>query len=613
MAQLHAQNLGGKATIKPIKGFKVAEPYPPPHETQTKSLLEGGRALPQPGGKSFLSEGVVLRTFSETNTPQLIVKCDDCVYDSKTREVNSAGRIQMQTADGKFTIEGIGFFWRQTNSSLVISNQVHTLIQSASFPQGTNTVINPAGPESGPIVIDSRKFSYDGPSGRGVWLEHVHVTGTNLDLTSEMLTATVPADQQQARSQREVRSLLAQTNVVVKYNGLDATGGRLTYSPDNGLIRLTEQAKWRAEQRHGYGDELVLDRTNQIFQVNGHAALYLPGQTLGESGFLSFSNSVASHTTNSVKRVIEILCANYEIRTNWAAFRDQVQLNEQLDSTNRGRMTCQKGMTVTFAGTNQLETLTAEQNVVIEEGDKRFTGGRAFYTHTNTTLELTVHPAWQDGLRSGKGDLLRLNSQLSEMLVQGNASMTLPANQLAAQNAPLSTSAATNRVAVARTNEFAQIFCEKYILRPEKSVFQGGVYVTHPEMNWTCENLAVLVSNSGITNVVAQQNVMFDLVAGNSKVHGTGDQAVYSFGLLNTVTNGMRPLNELRLTGTPAALVTTNLSMQNNNVMTNRNSVIVWDRLRDKLILPGTNYLIQGTAPAVDTNIFLLPKKKATK
>src|SRR5258708_3297107 len=35
----------------PTKRFKIAEPYPPPYETQTKSLLEGGKALPMPGGK----------------------------------------------------------------------------------------------------------------------------------------------------------------------------------------------------------------------------------------------------------------------------------------------------------------------------------------------------------------------------------------------------------------------------------------------------------------------------------------------------------------------------------------------------------------------------------
>src|SRR5882724_29555 len=49
-----------------IKGFKIAEPYGPPHETQIKSVLEGGRALPLGGGMILFSNGVILRNFSET-------------------------------------------------------------------------------------------------------------------------------------------------------------------------------------------------------------------------------------------------------------------------------------------------------------------------------------------------------------------------------------------------------------------------------------------------------------------------------------------------------------------------------------------------------------------
>jgi len=88
-------------------------------------------------------------------------------------------------------------------------------------------------------------------------------------------------------------------------------------------------------------------------------------------------------------------------------------------------------------------------------------------------------------------------------------------------------------------------------------------------------------------------------------MHGTGDNAVYTFGLLNTVTNGVRPMDELRLTGTPAALSSTNI--------VSRNDLIIWNRLTDKLDLPGSNYTIQGKGPAMGTNTFALPKKKLTK
>ena len=204
----------------------------------------------------------------------------------------------MQTADGKFQMQGTGFLWQQTNSSLIISNNVHTLIQNASLGQPTNVMTAPPDPDSGPVSIESAQFSYDG-SERGVWRGHVRavgtnvVSGTNLVFTSEVLTAIIPSEEK-----RQVRSLLAQSNVVVDYRGLHATGAQLTYSPDTGLIHITNKARWKAGKRdgsgdelamdrtYGSGDELVLDRSNRVFYVNGHAFISFPEQTMEEGGFL---------------------------------------------------------------------------------------------------------------------------------------------------------------------------------------------------------------------------------------------------------------------------------------------------------------------------------------
>src|SRR4029077_18600557 len=100
-----------------------------------------------------------------------------------------------------------------------------------------------------------------------------------------------------------------------------------------------------------------------------------------------------------------------------------------------------------------------------------------------------------------------------------------------------------------------EIYCQEYKLRPEESEFRGGVYATHPEMNWSCEKLTLQVPAPGMTNLVAEQNVVFDLATQKEGIiHGTSDQAVYAFGTFNTLTNGMKTINELRLFGAPAAL-----------------------------------------------------------
>src|SRR6266404_2649544 len=157
-----ADNAGFETKGFQAKGFKVADHYGPPYETQIKSLLQGGKATPLSGGKTLLSDGVTLQTFTETNTLQLIVKAPQCLYDSVEQTASSAGPLRVQLPDGRFSTEGEGFLWRQTNSSLFISNHVHTLVHSDALQSpATNPQSKKSGTEAPPTDIVSDRFSYE--------------------------------------------------------------------------------------------------------------------------------------------------------------------------------------------------------------------------------------------------------------------------------------------------------------------------------------------------------------------------------------------------------------------------------------------------------------------
>jgi len=111
-----------------VKDFSVPEYYDPPRQNQVKSLLTGAEAQPQADG-TFLIKEVKLETYRETGERTVIVVAPECVYDSARRTASSASRIQVQTGDGQFSIEGEGFLWRQSVSSLIISNRVHTTVR----------------------------------------------------------------------------------------------------------------------------------------------------------------------------------------------------------------------------------------------------------------------------------------------------------------------------------------------------------------------------------------------------------------------------------------------------------------------------------------------------
>lgn len=123
---VNAQQVAGMEA----QGFKVQlETYPPPHETQIKSLLEGEKAEPQ--GSHILLTKAKLKSFSTNGVLDMEARAPQCVFDTVQRTVSSTGLLQIQTANDRFLIEGHGFLM-QTNGNLTLSNRVHTVI--LNFP-----------------------------------------------------------------------------------------------------------------------------------------------------------------------------------------------------------------------------------------------------------------------------------------------------------------------------------------------------------------------------------------------------------------------------------------------------------------------------------------------
>ena len=128
--------------------------------TQMKWMLEGTRIDPQPDGRILITDAKY-RTLRETGEGDMAVQAPQCFYDRDQRSINSSGPIHVQTADGRFSIEGEGFLYQQTNSTLQVSNRVHTIIQAGLLsPQpATNRSNKPV--EAAPAMdIFSDKFEY---------------------------------------------------------------------------------------------------------------------------------------------------------------------------------------------------------------------------------------------------------------------------------------------------------------------------------------------------------------------------------------------------------------------------------------------------------------------
>jgi lipopolysaccharide transport protein LptA len=581
-----AQNFGE------IKGLKLAEPYGPPHETQTKSLLEAARARRLPDGQ-YLCKEATLQTFAETGQRELVVNAPECISDAAGHSANSAGPLKVQTADGKFTLEGEGFLWQQTNSLLLISNRVHTVIQPDLLQSADKSRTNSPPSDAKGIEIFSQQFSYAKASGLGIYRGNVQAVGTNFSLASEKLTVELPM------AERKLQSITAEQNVAIDYTNaytLHATANRAVYSADTGLIHLTDHPVWKADHREGKGDELVIDQTNRIFEARGHAWLKMPLEGKSAVGIFASSNAAPAAAAGT-NQYLEIQSDNYEFRTNAARFWEHVLLKQWAGEELRGKMSCVR-LAATFSGSNELQNLVAEKNVVIENEDKRLTGGLAVYARTNGWLDLTLNPAWKAGAREGKGDLVRVHTEQEEMVVRGHAFLRLPAKEMAESIAAGATNTPGKASAKTKENQFAEITCKEYSLTPALAVFEGGVHARHPQTDWVCDHLSIHSPPGDGKVLFADQGVSFTIDEGKGqKLEGAGDHVIYTNNITRTFTNDV-----MYLRGSPARLTMTNTLIVNTN--------IIFDRANGTLSAPGGEYKITGTAKPQDTNTFKLPKNR---
>lgn len=111
-----------------VKDFFVPDFYPPPHQNQMKSLLRGAEAEPQPN-RCVRIRDLTVETFKVDGKPEMNVHAPECLYNSLDQTASSAGWVTIRSSDGQLLVEGEGFYWRNTNSTFILSNRVHTLIK----------------------------------------------------------------------------------------------------------------------------------------------------------------------------------------------------------------------------------------------------------------------------------------------------------------------------------------------------------------------------------------------------------------------------------------------------------------------------------------------------
>ena len=111
-----------------VKNFFVPDYYPPPNQNQMKSLLRGAEAQPQTD-RSVLIKELSVETYRPDGTVELTIHSPECSYNPAEQSAASASHIEARSGDGRLLVEGEGYFWQNADSTFVISNRVHTIVQ----------------------------------------------------------------------------------------------------------------------------------------------------------------------------------------------------------------------------------------------------------------------------------------------------------------------------------------------------------------------------------------------------------------------------------------------------------------------------------------------------
>ena len=152
-----------------------------------------------------------------------------------------------------------------------------------------------------------------------------------------------------------------------------------------------------------------------------------------------------------------------------------------------------------FGEQPRLQSLTAEEKVVVDYEEVHATGDWACYSEDTGLVQLKGQPTWRMGQREGSGDELTFDRTNKVFRSTGHARLQTPAsgmggftflstNLVAAsrQSAadvvdtgqPRSAETPLHPMSPAPTNEFVEVLCDSYVIQTNLAVFRKDVRVT---------------------------------------------------------------------------------------------------------------------------------------
>jgi len=115
----------------PSHNFAMVEYFDVPFDQQVMTRMTSAEARPVSGSVGVLDiRQFKLESFNTNGRTEMVITAPQCLFSTVDNTANSAGPIRVESGDGQLSLAGDGFFWRQNEKCLSISNRVVTVISS---------------------------------------------------------------------------------------------------------------------------------------------------------------------------------------------------------------------------------------------------------------------------------------------------------------------------------------------------------------------------------------------------------------------------------------------------------------------------------------------------
>ena len=434
-----------------INNFSVNDPFPAPNQTQMRYKLTGAEGRPQPDDK-FLLTTVNVQTFRLNGDREMIVDAPECTFDKRANTVGSAGRLILQSGDGKLRVEGDGFVGQLTNRILIISNNVQAKVQ--------HTNANAA-----PLIITSRWFEFDAEKRRGTF--HEDVRGNDPEFTFTCGVLSVSGSTNQASFDLiEARESLVITG---KEGVRRATADRGFYRRAADGVELTGNATWDVDGKSGRADRVIGLRTNgNSVQAEGHVALRLPRSQLGgASGLLSSSNNPAQGATK-----VDVFADRFHWRSNVVVASGAVRV---VDATNRVSFSCDNLEAHQAASQADDETAIATGNVIVERDGADIRAERADYSKRFGAAVFTGNPHWQQAQIEGHAEQVTFKTEAEEVVAENKVAVKIRIPGNSGASLDFFSEGQTNKKTASGTNRVVEVVSRRLNVKSGQALFTGDV------------------------------------------------------------------------------------------------------------------------------------------